>query len=434
MRTHAKNQRQFVHLPGVADEITRRGDYLGRDEVLALLHIKPQTLYCYVSRGRIASVPHPDGRSSYYSRADVERVRSKSVARSGHGPAAASVIRWGEPVITTSVTEIVPEGPRYRQHLAVDLARSRVPFENVAEYLWSGELSSEPIVWRSAADPPGLKSFLAAGAKLHRHTHLLQLMVIAVSALGIAEGTRRERIRGGHTPMEAARRIIRMMAGTFGFIGPRRTFQALMDGQSLVDGLVANIGVKLATEQRRALNAALVLVADHELNPATFAARVAASGSADIHSCIGAALDTHYGTLVGRACDRLEQLFRIGASAAETSERARDMMDAARMLPGFNHHLYPHGDPRAQHLIELALMTGARSVMHPIMLSLRRFEDEFEARPAIECGLVVLGRALGLPDHAASGLYALGRTAGWVAHALEQRAAGFIIRPRAKFA
>ena len=68
-----------------------------------------------------------------------------------------------------------------------------------------------------------------------------------------------------------------------------------------------------------------------------------------------------------------------------------------------------------------------------MLLALEDIEKQFKARPSIETGLVVICRALGLPDHTAGGLFALSRSAGWVAHILEQRLAGFMIRPRAKF-
>jgi len=421
-------------IPGIPDDIVRRGDYLDREHALELLRVKPQTLYSYVSRGWIRSVPHPDGRSSYYVREDVERVRARGFSRTGHGPAAEAILRWGEPVISTSITEIVREGPCYRDHPAVDLTRRRVPFENVAEYLWGAELASDPVLWSAVPEPQGFAGFLRSGAKMHRHAHILQLMMIAVSALGVAEGTRRERIRFGRTPIEGARRISRTLAGTFGFLGPTHAFHPVVQGRPIALGVGDALGIKLAVEQRQALDAALVLVADHELNPATFAARVAASASADIQSCIGAALSTHYGTLVGRACDRLEQLFILGASGKQMFERGRSMMSGGRMLPGFNHHLYPGGDPRARRLLELALMLGgSRRAVQDIIGAVNRFEVELDARPAMECGLVVLCRALALPDQAASGLFALGRSAGWAAHVFEQRLAGFVIRPRARF-
>ena len=154
-----------------------------------------------------------------------------------------------------------------------------------------------------------------------------------------------------------------------------------------------------------------------------------------MHSCIGAALDTHYGTLVGRSCDGVEQLFAPPADPEAVFEHAMARQAASRRLPGFNHPLYPKGDPRAALLIELALLVGgSRRVVGNMMMLLRRLEEQSGLRPTVECGLVVLCRALGLPDGSAAGVYALGRTAGWVAHVIEQRLAGFVIRPRARFA
>ena len=57
-------------------------------------------------------------------------------------------MRWGEPVILTAITEMTDAGPRYRDGLAVDLARARVPFENVEKLLWTGEYTDEPLLWQ----------------------------------------------------------------------------------------------------------------------------------------------------------------------------------------------------------------------------------------------------------------------------------------------
>jgi citrate synthase len=428
----------FNDLPasGLPEAIARRTDYLGREEVLKRLNIKQQTLYAYVSRGYIRRVAHPDGRSSYYVREDVEKVRSRSATRAGHGAIAAAAMHYGEPVVTTAITEITDEGPRYRGRLAYELARTRVPFENAAEFLWSGKLSDEPVLWRlEAPAPAGFAELLGSMAKLHRNAHIVQIMSAAVLGLGTAAGPRRERIRAGHTMLSMARQLILCQTGTLGLLGPKRRFQPVNPGESLAQAVTRLLNVPGDPGQLAAINAALVIAADHELNPATFAARVAASGSSDVHSCIAAALSTHYGTLVGRACDRVEALFEPPAAPDDTLARAKRLLDAARSLPGFDHPLYPRGDPRARYLVECALVRGgARPMVRNMRMVIARLEEDYGVRPAIEFGLVMLCRALGLPDRTASALYALGRMAGWIAHIEEQRLAGFVIRPRAKFA
>ena len=89
--------------------------------------MKPATLYAYVSRGLLRSVAVPGTRAKRYLRADVERLRARSGARSGHAPAAAGALRWGAPVIDTSISAISAEGPLYRGRAAVDLAAEADP-------------------------------------------------------------------------------------------------------------------------------------------------------------------------------------------------------------------------------------------------------------------------------------------------------------------
>jgi citrate synthase len=412
----------------------RHTDYLSRAEALEILRIKPQTLYCYVSRGYIRSVPQPDGRSSYYLREDVEKVKAKSVARSGHGPAAASAMRWGEPVIVTSITEITESGPRYRSRSSVELAKAGVSFETVAEYLWTGEWHEESQGWRVDERPGELPALLGTHVRLHSDAHILQLLSATALTLGIAEGGNSERIRSGGTASLSACRLIRSMAGAFGFLRERGAYVPLEQGEPVAKGMARALGLAPEACQVRALNAALVLIADHELNPATFAARIAASGGADLHACIGAALGVHVGSLIGRGCDRVEALFAPGADAETIHANAVAMVQSAQKLPGFNHPFYPHGDPRTRMLIELAREIGGTTKrMRDMLEGLRRIEDELQAEPAIETGLVMLCRALGAPERTAGGMFALGRCAGWVAHVLEQRLQGFLIRPRAQF-
>ncbi len=421
-------------IPGIPDQVARRGDYLSREQVLELLGIKRQTLYAYVSRGYIRSVTHPDGRSSFYVREDVDRVRSRSATRSGCGLVAAGTLRGGEPVVATGITEITAAGPAYRGRTASALARARVPFENVAEFLWSGDITEEAIAWNKQSDPPGFARLLGTANHLHEGAHVVQIMSVAVLALGIAKGMRRERIRAGQTPVGMARSLIRTQTGVLGFLGQEKRYAPLQDGETIAGAVARLLGIPGENAKIDALNRALVIVADHELNPATFAARVAASGSSDLHSCIGAALSTHYGTLVGRACDRVEALFEPPASPDDVLKRVRHMLDAALSLPGFDHPLYPRGDPRARYLIELSLaIGGTRPLVRNMLMLLSRLEEDYGILPRMEFGLVLLCRALGLPNRTASGVYALGRTAGWVAHVLEQRLAGFVIRPRAKY-
>jgi citrate synthase len=430
-RSSAASARAATAMPRAAEP--QQADYLSRGEALRILRVKPQTLYSYVSRGFIRRVPHPVGRSSYYLREDVEKMRARSAARSGHGPAAASAMRWGAPAIVTTVTEITDKGPRYRDRLAIDLARANRAYENVAEYLWTGTLPDEPVAWRAEPDLEIPDALGAVQAQLGARTAILKRLAATVLALGALEGDLGERLRSGGTPVTSARRLIRAMTGAFGCLGPLRTHTPLDDGEPIAHGIARALGVATNEARLQALNAMLVLVADHELNPATFAARIAASGGADLHACISAALNVHAGRLIGGVPDRVEQLLTVATGARNVVGAARKQLGSAEKLPGFNHPLYPRGDARAAMMIDLARGLSRAQPARGMLEALERLNIELGQSPSIETGLVVLCRAIGAPDGTASGLFALGRVAGWVAHILEQRLQGFMIRPRAKF-
>jgi citrate synthase len=116
---------------GARDARTR--EWVTTAEATRLLGVKRETLYAYASRGlvRAATTSGEGPRGRVYNREDVERLRARSQARAGHGPVAASALRWGEPVLETRIGSIGPEGPIYRGRSAVALAREGVSFEDI---------------------------------------------------------------------------------------------------------------------------------------------------------------------------------------------------------------------------------------------------------------------------------------------------------------
>ncbi|MEJ1974744.1 MAG: citrate synthase [Acetobacteraceae bacterium] len=125
-------------------------DYLTRAETLEILRIKLQTLYAYVSRGWIRSVPHGAKGRRLYARQDVERMKMRADARGGHASVAAGAMRWGEPIIQSTITEITLRGPCYRGVAALDLVREGQSFEQVADRLWAAG-GGAPTAWRPCA-------------------------------------------------------------------------------------------------------------------------------------------------------------------------------------------------------------------------------------------------------------------------------------------
>jgi citrate synthase len=131
---------------------------------------------------------------------------------------------------------------------------------------------------------------------------------------------------------------------------------------------------------------------------------------------------------------------RVEALVAETAsaERARQVVhERARrgeLVPGFGHPLYPHGDPRAEPLLDAArAFSGRKPAVRTLFALIEAMRESGRPAPTIDAGLVAVSAALGMPRGFGVALFAVGRTAGWVAHVLEQYEAGFLIRPRALY-
>jgi citrate synthase len=175
-----------------------------------------------------------------------------------------------------------------------------------------------------------------------------------------------------------------------------------------------------------AIRRTLVLLADHELNPSAFAARVAASTGASLAAAALAGLATLTGPRHGGAPAAIRQVLAraelVGVRAA-VAERIAD----AQPLPGFGHPLYNSADPRAEALL-------ARVTLTPPLASLRDVARDYAGQfPNVDFALVAVADAYALPEEAPITLFATARAAGWIAHALEQAESGVIIRPRARY-
>ena len=406
-------------------------DYLSREEALKALGVKAATLYTYVSRGLIKSIPDSGSRARRFSRADVERLVARSQAHAGVLARAETAMRWGEPIISTQITEITPEGPRYRGRSVTDLASAGTSFEAVANFLWTGALSDEGLRFgpHALAVEPDL--IVASLPIAWPPSDVLKLFSILVLAGGLPDRGLNEFSEG--RTVAAAQQIIQILSGACGYLHAPHQFIAVIPGEAIATTISRALGAGGDQRKSDLINAALVLCADLELAPGTFAARIAASAGSDLYACVAAGISAHAGVLTGRGSDKAEDLF-MDVSRATLKRNLETLKTHGRKLYGFNHPYFPKGDPRAELLIAWA--RAIEPMPKPAKQALWFLEEAREqcgAYPGMAVGLVVLCMALGLPRRSAVALWSVSRAAGQIAHVLEQRMQGFVMRPRAKY-
>ncbi|MGE0494184.1 MAG: citrate/2-methylcitrate synthase [Vulcanimicrobiota bacterium] len=374
-------------------------EYLTASQAASRLGISVSTLYAYVSRGMLSSEPDPVKRRRRYRRADVEALLARKQERRQPEQALAEALYWGGPVCDSELTLIDNGRLFYRGRDAQRLAR-QASLEEVVELLW-GDYRPQVVEF----DPWLLERLEGA---IPFEAFRLVLPWLSQSDLASfdlrPEGVRR-----------TGARILSALVG-------------VACGRGVDSELTEALARAWAPGQRRPLEAALILCADHEFNVSAFTARCVASSGATPYHVVSAGMCALSGFRHGGHTHRVEALYEeAGRSSPRLAIESR--LRRGEEVPGFGHRLYPEGDPRGRCLLEFCqphseltrgLIEAAQAVLGD--------------HPTIDFGLVALARHLDLPPGAPLALFALGRTVGWIAHALEQYATGRLIRPRARYA
>jgi citrate synthase len=402
------------------------------------LGVKPATLYAYVSRGVLTRRKDPAGRTSRYDAQEIEDLARRGRPRR---PAHAADI-----VVESALTEIDGAQFRYRGLDVSGLATSR-SLEEVAEFLWTGEFPGHPEPWR--ARPGALAVGRAAQAALPAGALPLEQLQVIVPAMAATDPLRLQ--LDPPAVRAAARGLITGLVDCLPEPGGAASPGAAAAGTAASGAgspggepdPAAPIAERLwsrLTSRRpapgllAALSAALVLLADHELAASTLAARVAASVRADPYAVVATGLGAVSGALHGGASLGAENLLTAAATPAGVPAVIRDLLRRGERVPGFGHFVYRGGDPRAAQLLALIAAAAPRSRMLAVADAVRA---EVGGRglpgPNIDFALAVLSRVAGMIDGAGEAIFAVARTAGWSAHAMEEYVRATPLRPRAVY-
>jgi citrate synthase len=387
--------------------------YLSAREAAAELGVSAATLYAYVSRGLVRSEPVPGERARRYRAEDVRALRERRAPPNERGAPArgGGALALSVPVLASGISLISEGSLYYRGVEAVELAR-HAALETAAGLLWQ-------TADYDAFAPDNLPRISPAVRGVIDSTKDCHPIDRAMAALALAGQSDHGAFnKTDHGLAMTAARIVRLLAALVG--------GADISATPIHEQLAAawSLGARGTDLVRRAL----VLLADHELNASTFTLRCAVSTGANLYEGIVAALAALKGPLHGgattRAARQLEKLLDGDArglvrAQAETGER----------FAGFGHAIYRDADPRAK-----ALLDAVENRLGERFLT-RELPDYVHegagVRPNVDYALAVLVHTLGLPPLAGIGLFAVGRSVGWAAHAREQMREHTLIRPRA---
>jgi len=352
-----------------------------------------------VSRGILESRRAIDGKTSTFDPAEIAKIRSgRRRARRGHL----------EVPISTAITRVIDSSVAYRGHELTDLVSHPYGFESVASLLWTGTFDNSP--WRDAADAKvrpdaRLGDTLAPGAL---PTDLMMASVITAAAS--------DPFRNDHSPTNAAitgAGIVTTMVEALSELSPSQDSDCL--AQRLWKRLTAE-----DESQWPLLDMALVLLADHGIATSTLAARIAASTRAGVHAVVLAGLGTVVGPLHGGASGLVHSLF-ADAETRGADTAISEVLRHGERIPGLGHMIHQTSDPRHDLLFDALGGSSLDSRRADVVASVvARISERYDIAPNVDLALGALTYMAGMGPTAGEVIFAISRTSGWIAHALEE--------------
>lgn len=383
------------------------GVNLTADQVARRLGVQRATVYAYVSRGLLGRQMAADGRTSLFDPDEVE-----ALARRGRPRREAVRSGTVEVVLTTAITAIDGDRLVLRGHDLAELVGGATPFEVVAELLWTG-VPGSGAPW----EPPATMAVLdAAVAALPADAPAATRLALAVTALAGADPGR------GDLRPEA----VRAKAGAV---------LAALPSALVPIGAVADHGAPVPTAaalwprlsparptrtRLEALDATLVALADHELATSTLGARVAASTRANPYACLLAAIGAVSGPLHGRAAVTTHRMVGEAVTGGDPLGVVSRALEDHGRVPGFGHPLYPGIDPRAALILEQVAAIAPARVAAAVDGVRAAALDATGQEPDVDFALGALAAAGRMPLGTTEAIFVVGRTAGWIAHVLEE--------------
>ena len=354
-------------------------------------------------------------RERRYHGEDIERLRERKEARRNPDKVVAQGLNWGRPVLESGITLIHHGKLYYRGQDVLKLAET-ASLEHVAGVLWAAEGAElERLFHQPCSLSPRQLARLRTRAR-----DPLTLLQMALPLAGDSDPASYD-LRPAAVRQTGAH-IVRLLTTIVAGPSQARAHLALQARWAPRRAVVGD-----------AIRMALVVCADHELNVSAFTARCAASAGASPYDVVSAAMATLKGRRHGGETERVSALFREIESPKRARSVVANRLRRGERVRGFGHPLYPAGDPRAALLMRLAKASGNDAEWRLVRALRKAGSELLHELPNLDFGLAALARTYKLPERAPLALFALGRTVGWIAHAIEQYSTGELIRPRARY-
>jgi citrate synthase len=403
-----------------ADQV--ESEFLDAAEAASRLGVKPATLYAYVSRGLLHRHRDPATRRSLFRPEEVDALRRQS-----HPPRPS-----GEEVtFESAITVLGADRPYFRGVDALTLA-GNARYEDVAEWLWSGVHTTTDGGWASLDQ--AVRTASRAHATLPSNALPLDRLQLIVPALAVTDP-----MRFTVEPSAVTATARALVAGMVDSLGSAPGSRQRPKGKPADAPIALRLWRSLSGDEPKpallkALEAALVLLADHELAASTVAARVAASVRADPYSVVSAALGVLSGPMHGGASLGVERMLADMLDPSDASRVIGERLRRGERIPGAGHAVYLQGDGRAGALFDLLRKADRR---HPKLLAAQAVMAELSQRglpePNIDMAVATLTSMAGMGAGSGEAIFAVARTAGWLAHALEEYQRRSPLRPRAVY-
>jgi citrate synthase len=392
------------------DKVKASSTRLTTAQVAARLRVKPATVYAYVSRGLLSSERAEKGGSTF-DPLDVEAFaasRSKG-SRAAGGPAGRPLM-----VIDSDLTLLQDDELYFRGTSATELAR-RLQFEDGVRLLWVTAPSDDDIDDRFVSRPDVVKAISKANSALGDSPRFTDRLKLALLIAGSRDPLRDS--LGQAAVRDAGRQILSTMVDSLPDVQTRPPLSA-----PLATRLWTKLSpVEPSNGNLRLLNATMVLCMDHDLAISTISARVAASARAGPYAAVTAALSTLEGAMHGAASIAAVEMLTETLATGRAERAISRQIARFGIIPGFGHVIYREVDPRAKFLLkamrELPDFREALGAADRVSAVVRSRSP----RPVnLDLALAVLVIGAKMQADAGEPIFAVSRTAGWIAHILDE--------------